>query len=551
MESFLDYYTSINDLVEEFGKSAKNQTKLLRTIIYQQSMVKQIYELIYISFLSDEKDIFYADENSPEWKRFLEWYQEYDPFPKDRQVVKSYCKFWEWVILGNATMSKGFKQGTNLNKLIETGKSAFSFFVNKSKRTDEYMTYISNPDIKLAKRMINFFDNKYIVSAYQLNLSNVFMNEVIFIPKLAPTINMEMIKYLYSDEAIQKLKEIESYPSQLNCYDTSEEAKQLSMFYRLIEPDTEKYVQVRILSHVGLPNNLSQNKWNKVISESVPETPQHARAMVDNLNHDIEENLNAIPKSLKGFKLEEVRAVTKVVIHIHGGGFITMSSGSHQVYTRTWANRLNCPIFSIDYRLSPEHKYPAAIDDVWQVYVWMVKYAFIQLGILPEKIVLVGDSAGGNLVAAITMLAIQHGFRKPDEIIMWYPALSMDKNFVFPSCLYALIDPILSTNFLSICLEAYLNDDCEPDKDHYLTTFLADDEIIKRFPPTKVVVGSLDPLRDMSYRFVQKMVENNANVKLVEFTDFPHGFLSYWLPVIGFTEAKIPLDVIRTMILEV
>lgn len=72
MESFLDYYTSINDLVEEFGKSSKTQTKLLRTIIYQQSMVKQIYELIYISFLSDEKDIFYADENSPEWKRFLE-----------------------------------------------------------------------------------------------------------------------------------------------------------------------------------------------------------------------------------------------------------------------------------------------------------------------------------------------------------------------------------------------------------------------------------------------------------------------------------------------
>lgn len=95
-----------------------------------------------------------------------------------------------------------------------------------------------------------------------------------------------------------------------------------------------------------------------------------------------------------------------------------MSSGSHQVYTRTWANKLGIPIFSIDYRLSPEHKYPAAIDDVWQAYVWIVKYSYIHLGITPENIVIVGDSAGGNLACAITMIAIQRQFRIPDQIVL-------------------------------------------------------------------------------------------------------------------------------------
>jgi acetyl esterase/lipase len=83
-----------------------------------------------------------------------------------------------------------------------------------------------------------------------------------------------------------------------------------------------------------------------------------------------------------------------------------------------------------------------------------------------------------------------------------------------------------------------------------LTSFLADDEIIRRFPITKIIVGSLDPLRDLSYRFTQKLISNEVNVKLTEFTDFPHGFLSFSIPVIGLSEAKIPLEVIRTMILE-
>lgn len=84
-----------------------------------------------------------------------------------------------------------------------------------------------------------------------------------------------------------------------------------------------------------------------------------------------------------------------------------MSSASHQNYSRVWANDLEgIPIISIDYRLSPEYSFPSALNDCWQVYYWLVLNSESYLGIKPNRIVLVGDSAGGNLVAALTIMAI-------------------------------------------------------------------------------------------------------------------------------------------------
>ena len=113
--------------------------------------------------------------------------------------------------------------------------------------------------------------------------------------------------------------------------------------------------------------------------------------------------------------------LNKLIIHFHGGGFVSMSSGSHQNYTRFWANETKIPIFSVDYRLSPKYAFPAALNDCWQVYYYLVENAKKEFGINPEKIILVGDSAGGNLVAALTIMAITRGYRVPDGIFLAYP----------------------------------------------------------------------------------------------------------------------------------
>lgn len=75
------------------------------------------------------------------------------------------------------------------------------------------------------------------------------------------------------------------------------------------------------------------------------------------------------------------KELQEIIIHIHGGGFVSMSSGSHQNYTRRWANMLKRPVFSIDYRLAPEYPFPAALDDCWQFYNWIVAFGKDLLGI--------------------------------------------------------------------------------------------------------------------------------------------------------------------------
>lgn len=223
------------------------------------------------------------------------------------------------------------------------------------------------------------------------------------------------------------------------------------------------------------------------------------------------------------------------MIHIHGGGFVAMSSSSHQNYTRKWANEIGIPIFSIDYRLAPEYPYPAALNDVWQAYYWIVNNCETHFGIRPERIFVAGDSAGGNLTLALTMLAIEKHVRVPDFIMPCYPALNLSLRNFSPSLILSLDDFILPSSFLMLCLDSYVKDG-NPEEDHFLSPAICPDEVLKKFPPTRILIAGNDPLRDESYKFTMRLLNNNVDVKAMEYIGFPHGFLSFELPVAGIEE---------------
>jgi len=113
-----------------------------------------------------------------------------------------------------------------------------------------------------------------------------------------------------------------------------------------------------------------------------------------------------------------------VIMDIHGGGFINGSSVKQLDYSLPACKYTGCPVFSVDYRLAPDHKFPAGLNDCWQVYLWLVKYAGKYLGLAFDKIVLEADSAGGNLAFGVANLAIQKSTRKPDGLHLVYPAMS-------------------------------------------------------------------------------------------------------------------------------
>ena len=119
------------------------------------------------------------------------------------------------------------------------------------------------------------------------------------------------------------------------------------------------------------------------------------------------------------FKESSIRTV---IIQIHGGGFISSTSKSHQSYIRRWANMIpDSVIISMDYRLSPEWSYPAPLDDIWQGYYWILSECKKQLGINPVNVIVVGDSAGGNFAMGLVLRCIHTGIRIPDGLLLAYP----------------------------------------------------------------------------------------------------------------------------------
>lgn len=115
----------------------------------------------------------------------------------------------------------------------------------------------------------------------------------------------------------------------------------------------ETHVQVRVLSSEKLPIDLKTGEDSRI--------PK------------VYTSCFCLPPRPLSLPKHATNTIDKLIIHIHGGGFVAMSSSSHQNYTRIWANELGVPIFSIDYRLAPKWKFPCALVDCWQVYQWLIE----------------------------------------------------------------------------------------------------------------------------------------------------------------------------------
>ena len=186
---------------------------------------------------------------------------------------------------------------------------------------------------------------------------------------------------------------------------------------------------------------------------------------------------------------KEVTEIDYAVIHIHGGGFVTCSSLTHSGHTKYWARDCKMPIFSIDYRLAPEHPYPWGIEDCFNVYYWLITEGFDMFGIKPEKVYIVGDSAGGNLSTCVTTLSIQNSIPTPDMWILIYPTLKMSADSFTPSLFYAMDDPILNINFLKIWVDSYLMGDIQ--NDNILTSpLMMSDDMLKQYPSVRIMVST-------------------------------------------------------------
>ncbi|CAI2383899.1 unnamed protein product [Moneuplotes crassus] len=216
-----------------------------------------------------------------------------------------------------------------------------------------------------------------------------------------------------------------------------------------------------------------------------------------------------------------------IIIHLHGGGFILGSSGEAQPTIIRFCKDTGYPIFSVDYRLAPEYKYPSAISDCFLVYCWFRTYAEKYLRIKFGKILLYGESAGGNCLLGVTSLCIQKGIEPPDGITSVYAAIGCGMNIFSPSLLFSLDDPILNASFLSICCQEYVDDETHLKQHYTLSPKFIPKEILKKFPPIRMIICGLDPLRDEQIRFVYKCASFDLNIHATEYRYLTHMCLGH------------------------
>lgn len=210
----------------------------------------------------------------------------------------------------------------------------------------------------------------------------------------------------------------------------------------------------------------------------------------------------------------EVEGPLPLVVFFHGGGFLFGGLETHDAMCRALANHAGMAVAAVDYRLAPEHPFPAALEDGIAALVWLSQKAD-ELGLDPERLGLAGDSAGGHLAVGVVL-------SQPDLCAVRHVGL-----------LYPLVHPgpkggsyltyasgyMLTASFLDWCWEAYGRSECWG-----ALGFDLNEADLAGFPSTTVVTAEFDPLRDEGMALALRLECGGTRVRAYNYPGMIHGF---------------------------
>ncbi|MDI3489076.1 MAG: acetyl esterase [Thauera sp.] len=212
------------------------------------------------------------------------------------------------------------------------------------------------------------------------------------------------------------------------------------------------------------------------------------------------------------------RDVLPLLIFLHGGGWCVGDVTSYDVLCRELANLSGCAVLSVDYRLAPEHPFPAALDDAAFAFRWAVEQADL-LGIDPERIALGGDSAGGNL-SIVTALGLRGAAIAPRFLLLVYPCTEIVS--ARPSRQRYAEGYFLDTGTLQWFFERYLP--ARNSEDWRASPMRA--ESLQGLPPVLMVTAEFDPLVDDCLAFAARLRDEGVDTEYLQVDGVVHGFLT-------------------------
>ncbi len=213
-----------------------------------------------------------------------------------------------------------------------------------------------------------------------------------------------------------------------------------------------------------------------------------------------------------------------VLVWIHGGGWVIGSAEDSDPTARELCSRSASIVVSVDYRLAPEHQFPAAVEDVLAVSRWVGEHA-AELGGDPSRLAVGGDSAGGNLAAVATQqLPGLFGFQ-----VLVYPAV--DLTMSFPSIDENAEGYLLTKASMEWFRHHYLGGLDVDLKDPRISPLYATDTVLATCPPAMVITCGYDPLRDEGRAYADKLEANGVAVERLSFDDQIHAFYTMHLAI--------------------
>jgi acetyl esterase len=209
-----------------------------------------------------------------------------------------------------------------------------------------------------------------------------------------------------------------------------------------------------------------------------------------------------------------------LVVYFHGGGHVVGDLDTHDQACRFLAREIPATLVAVDYRCAPESRFPAAVDDALEAFRWARTNA-AELGADPERVAVAGDSAGGNLAAAVAQLAAADGGPAP----------------AFQALIYPVCDYSRKRRSYELFAEGFFLTSAEMDwyRDHYFASaedrndpraspILAED--LSGVAPAHIITAGFDPLRDEAEDYAARLREAGVPVTLRRESDLVHGFIN-------------------------
>ena len=497
-------FVSQNDNSKQYHKNMINYFDLIAIFkVFETSNI-----LFSNSFFVDKNDLYNYEEDSEEWAKMKKIVYRIHAKNKDeieKLNIEGQQKLEKMTIF--------FNKAINFDSYFITNvfKSAGYYLKFKFNSDENLMEFESKQSMLLNPNKIIFLDFmklgdiKIFKTIREKSYPKITVREKIYMKKEYPEISLDYIKQLlikiYGKEIIEK-----------NFGNTKQKE--------------------RIILDKTLIKNFP--KWSqKVPKEYKPYYVSSRLLNSFNFKNFGMKNYQSSFFGLFQTKIEkkEAEKVRGIIIFLHGGGFMKMKNFFHENYLRDIVNQVNIPLIGFDYAAAPEHPYPEGLNDCFQGYMWILENCEKELGFKPEKIILAGDSSGGNFILALTFLLISmniyenKNIRLPDLLIPLYPACHTGIKNMSLSLASSFEDHMLNIKSLLFINKVY-RDYYPNDLDPFLNPSEVTEEILKHLPKTTIISATNDPLRDDTIRFMRKISKiPDLDVKDYELENYQHGFM--------------------------